>query len=376
VITMPCMEYDVVVVGAGPAGASAARTAAEYGASVLLIDARNNPGSPVQCAEYVPVTVKKYVPLVPGAVIQRIDSMLTFINDRLASSLAGPGYMLNRSVFDASLVDMAREAGADFSPGTTAVTRTQEGIMVNSHDKGIREIKSQVIVGADGPRSTVGRWMNSENKHFMMGLQYRLPLCRRQSSTDIYFKPEYEGGYAWVFPKGDFANVGVGVNASGKNKLTLLITDFVGSLVARGILADHRPVAKTGGLIPVGGPLKVSQLENMLLAGDAAGHTHPVTGGGIMNAMVSGEMAGEIAARSAAGGNPSLLAEYPGKWQSFLGRYLDRAEQQRHYMDTNWTDDESQFEELIKRTWISFDSYLPNSHTSSAARDVFGTAID
>ncbi len=364
---MRCPEYDIVVVGAGPAGASAARTAVKYGASVLLIDARNNPGSPVQCAEYVPVAVKKYVPLVPGAVIQKIDSMLTFINDRLASSLAGPGYMLNRSVFDASLVNMAREEGAEFSPGTTAVARTAEGIKVCNCDRVMREIKGKVIVGADGPCSIVGRWMNSENKHFMIGLQYRLPLCRHQSSTDIYFKPEYEGGYAWVFPKGDFANVGVGVNVSGKDKLKFLIRDFVGSLLARGILTDHRPVVKTGGLIPVGGPLKVTQCENMLLAGDAAGHTHPVTGGGIMNAIVSGEMAGAIAARSVACGNPGLLAEYPRKWQSFLGRYLDRAEQQRHYMDTNWTYDERQFEELIKRSWISFGSCSTISHTSSAS---------
>jgi len=353
---MQCPEYDVVVVGAGPAGASAARTAVKHGASVLLIDTRNNPGSPVQCAEYVPMAVKHYVPLVPGAVIQRIDSMLTFINNELASSLAGPGYMLNRVVFDTSLVNMAMEAGAEFRPGTTAIARTKEGIILCSHDRVMREIKCQVIVGADGPRSKVGQWMNSQNIHFMIGAQYRLPLCRPQSSTDIYFKPEYEGGYAWVFPKGEFANVGVGLCTSGKNKLTSLIEDFVGSLVTRGILSDPRPAWKTGGLIPVGGPLKVTQRENMLLAGDAAGHTHPVTGGGIMNAIVTGEMAGEIAARSVVEGNPGLLAEYPRKWQSFLGRYLDRAEQQRHYMDTNWTYDNRKFENLIKRTWISFNS--------------------
>ncbi|MDD3365098.1 MAG: NAD(P)/FAD-dependent oxidoreductase, partial [Syntrophomonas sp.] len=330
---MECLEYDMVVVGAGPAGSSAARTACRHGITVLLIDARKNPGSPVQCAEYVPRAVKEYVALTPEAVVQKIDTLLTFINDELVSSLAGPGYMLDRVVFDGSLVQSAREAGAEFWPDAKAISRTNQGLIVSRSGKENVEIKCRIIIGADGPRSTVGQWMNSENKNFMVGLQYNLPLCKYQSSTDIYFKPEYEGGYAWVFPKGENANVGIGVNLLHKNKLQFLIKDFIGSLVAQGKLADSRPALKTGGLIPVGGPLAVTQQENMILTGDAAGHTHPVTGGGIMNAIVTGQMAGEMAAQAVINNDLNLLSQYPLQWQSFLGRYLDRATQQRKDMD-------------------------------------------
>jgi geranylgeranyl reductase family protein len=345
----------MVVVGAGPAGASAARTACRHGITALLIDARKNPGSPVQCAEYVPHAVKKYVPLAPEAVVQKIDTLLTFINDQLVSTLAGPGYMLDRVVFDRSLVQSARETGAEFWPGTKAISRTEKGLIVSRNGKENIEIKCRVIIGADGPRSTVGQWMNSENNKFMVGLQYNLPLCKYQSSTDIYFKPEYEGGYAWVFPKGENANVGIGVTLLHKNKLQFLIKDFIGGLVAQGKLADSGPTMKTGGLIPVGGPLAVTQQGNMLLAGDAAGHTHPVTGGGIMNAIVTGQMAGERAAQAVINHDLKPLSHYPQQWQSLLGSYLDRATQQRKDMDHNWTYNAQQFENLIRRTWISFN---------------------
>lgn len=354
-IRMQIPEYDVVVVGGGPAGASAAKAACQPGVKTLMVDARRNPGCPVQCAEYVPYMVKKYVPLVHGAVIQKIDNLLTFINGELASVLAGPGYMLDRAVFDGSLVQGARDAGADYWPGTKAVSRTDEGLIVSRDGKEKVPVRCKVIIGADGPRSTVGKWMKSLNTRFMVGLQYNLPLGKIQTSTDIYFKPEYKGGYAWIFPKGLRANVGVGVSLSYKDALPHLMSGFIKEMIAQGKLADAKPSAKTGGLIPVGGPLKITHSGNMMLAGDAGGHTHPVTGGGIMNAIVTGTLAGESAAEAALDNNMKLLSDYPRRWQSFLGGYLARATRQRQDMDMNWTDNTQEFANLVSRTWISFN---------------------
>jgi digeranylgeranylglycerophospholipid reductase len=352
---MSIPDYDVVVVGAGPAGASAARAACKSGISVLLVDARHTPGSPVQCAEYVPSIVKSYVPLVKKAVIQKIDSLVTFVNDELVSILAGPGYMLDRVVFDGSMVQSAREAGAEFWAGTKALSFTDRGLIFSRSDQGEVEIKCKVIIGADGPRSTVGRWMNSVNGKYMVGLQYNMPLVQKQTTTDVYFNPEYKGGYGWVFPKGGRANVGVGINLADKGELPGLVNKFIRSLVARGILADVRTAMKTAGLIPIGGPLEVTQAGNMLLAGDAGGYTHPVTGGGIMNAIVTGQMAGETAAKAVRSHDLELLSLYPQQCHSYLGRFLTRATQQRQDMDNNWTDDREQFAELIRRTWLSFN---------------------
>lgn len=349
-------HYDVVVVGAGPAGATAAETAARMGVRVLLLDSKTRPGTPVQCAEYVPTAVKRYIRLQPGCVVQRIDSLRTFINDQLVSTLAAPGYMLDRAVFDSSLVQQAREAGAEFWPGAKAAARTDREVVVRRNGQEVK-IACKVIIGADGPRSTVGQWMDSQNQSFMIGLQYRMPLCEPQSSTDVYFCPQYRGGYAWLFPKGDTANAGVGVNLNFKHVIQELLRDFLKGMTTRGILGET-PLDSTAGLIPVGGPLPVIHRDNMLLVGDAAGHTHAVTGGGIMSAIIDGKLAGQAAAKAVLHNDLSRLAEYPEQWRSLLGRFLGRAARQREECDRNWTCDPEKFANLIKRTWISFPGNL------------------
>jgi len=350
-------HYDVVVIGAGPAGAKAAEAAARMGVKVLLLDTKTRPGTPVQCAEYVPLAVRRYTRIMPGCIVQKIESMLTFINGELVSSLAAPGYMLDRAVFDSGLIRQAQEAGAELWLGAKAVSRTFGGVIVHRNGQEEVEIACQVIIGADGPRSTVGKWMCSQNRNFMLGLQYRMPLCEPQSSTDVYFCPRYTGGYAWLFPKGDTANVGVGVNMSFRHEIQALLSDFIKGMVASGKLAGT-PLGSTAGLIPVGGPLPVIQRDNMLLVGDAAGHTHAVTGGGIMSAIVSGELAGQAAAKAILQRDISRLAEYPGQWRSLLGRYLEKAARQREECDRNWTCHPERFANLIKRTWLSFSGNL------------------
>lgn len=348
---MTSNPYDVVIVGAGPAGAGAAQAAAKFGIKVLLLDASSHPERPVQCAEFVPREVKQYVQLVPGAVVQNVRSMDIYISDQQISSLAGSGYILNREVFDKSLVDSAVAAGAEFRPGTRAVAKTDVGLRISGNGKD-ESIQTQIIIGADGPRSTVGRWIKSENRDYLVGLQYTLPLSYERKSIDLHFKPEYRGGYAWLFPKGEGANVGVGVSRLHKEKLPNLLQQFVRDLAAQGKILDTLPSAQTGGLIPVGGPLVMTQAENILLAGDAGGFTHPVTGGGIMPAIVSGEIAGTCAAQAIVNHDLGLLSRYPQQWQALLGGFLERAKRKRNDLNTYWSEDREQFAALIKRAWV------------------------
>ncbi|WP_088227498.1 geranylgeranyl reductase family protein [Desulfosporosinus sp. FKB] len=348
---MTSKHYDVVIVGAGPAGASAAQAAAKSGINVLLIDAGSHPERPVQCAEFVPREINQYVQLAPGAVVQTIRSMDIYLYGKPVASLAGSGYLLNREVFDKSLVNRAVAAGAEFRTGTRATAKTDSGLMISRNGKE-EFIQTSIIIGADGPRSAVGHWIKSENREYLAGFQYTLSLRDEQKSIDLYFKPEYTGGYAWLFPKGDRANVGVGVSLLHKEKLPHLLQQFVNDLTAQGKIKDTLPSAKTGGLIPVGGPLGITQAENVLLCGDAGGFTHPVTGGGILTAIVTGEIAGRCAAQAVINHDLRLLSRYPQQWQSILGGFLERARRKRNDMTTYWTEDRDQFEGLIKRTWI------------------------
>ena len=73
------------------------------------------------------------------------------------------------------------------------------------------EVTADIVIGADGPRSTVGTWIDSINSEFVVGLQYEVPLSSPLEYTEIYFRREFFGGYGWLFPKGTLANVGIGI---------------------------------------------------------------------------------------------------------------------------------------------------------------------
>lgn len=138
---------DVIVLGLGPAGASAAAAAARLGANVLALDRKREAGRPVQCAELVPALLE----VDPAAVRQKIDGMLTFVEDDAPDVSAHfPGRMLDRAAFDASLVEAARNAGADvrFSSFVARVTREGEVLLADG-----RVLRAAAIIGADGPCS-------------------------------------------------------------------------------------------------------------------------------------------------------------------------------------------------------------------------------
>lgn len=345
----------MLVVGAGPAGARAAAAASRKGVRVLLIERKSSPGTPVQCAEYVPRAVRGMAPLPREAVVQKTVEMVTFINQEPAAVMQAPGYLLNRAVFDRILVQQALEEGAELWTGRCVVARTGRGVVLRccGSDRE-EEITCRVIIGADGPRSVVGSWMQSRNTDMLIGLQYLLPLSKPLHQTEIYFAPEYAGGYAWLFPKGDCANVGLGAYPSANCRLRPLLQELVQKLAGSGKVAATRPISQTGGLIPAGGPVAVTCYENMLLAGDAAGHTHPLTGAGIVNAMVCGELAGRVAARAVLEDNLAVLSDYPREWQGLLVGSLMRGLARRRELVSNWTGDPVKFSALVKKTWIGF----------------------
>ena len=346
-------KYDLVVVGAGPAGSCAAAETAKKGARVLLIERKTMVGSPVQCAEYVPRHIKRYVKIYPEMIMQRTEQLHTYINDELCSNLSAPGYMLNRAIFDRKLAEEAVNCGAELRTEARAIENTTNGVRVVVKGEN-QDIECRYIIGADGPRSTVGAWMNRQNEHFMPAVQWTLPLQESRDNTEIYFDAEYVGGYAWMFPKGRFANVGVGVCMESGAKLNELHQRFIRKMITAGIVKDELPIYKTGGIAPVGGPLPNLVYENMLLAGDAAGQTHPVSAGGIMNAVICGRLAGQAVAEALIKDDIACLSGYEIAWRKILGHHLDQATSQRRRMDEKWTMESPAFADLIRETWLAF----------------------
>jgi digeranylgeranylglycerophospholipid reductase len=344
---------DVLVVGAGPAGSAAARAAARQGVSVLLAERRRRVGVPVRCAEYVPLPVGSYIDLSgPAITVQPVKTLRTFLPRAEPVESLFPGAMIRRDRFDQELARQAVEAGARLETGLQVYRKTPEGIRAWD---GHREvfIRPRVIVGADGPCSQVARWMGQTPGPFLVAAQTSLKLSRPLDHTRVYFHPEITGGYGWVFPKGDRANVGVGLEAGASGNLKKILEGFKRKRMVEGLVAAVKGTT-SGGLVPVGG-LKELWLENMILAGDAAGTCHPISGAGVGNALISGELAGKAAAAAVIRGGVVPLAGYRDELETLLGPSLSRAAAKRRAMIRDWQ--RTDFTSLMRTNWIAFKEY-------------------
>jgi digeranylgeranylglycerophospholipid reductase len=344
------IDVDVLIVGAGPAGSSAALAAAEAGATVLMIDKRARIGEPVRCAEYIPRLLAQQVKVPKEVIAQETEGIMTFMPDGKVLRKSAPGFILNRGKFDQALAAQAEMAGARIHIATRAVSKAGHRVMTVGPSGG-EEIRAKVILGADGPDSTVGSWIGQKNKKVMWALQQTVKLKQPSHDTEVHFSREYPGGYAWLFPKGELANVGVGVKRElgGVPKVAFRafrerMKDRIGELVS-----------VTAGLIPVGGPLpSVDEKAGIILVGDAAGHTHAITGGGVPQAVLCGAMAGNSAAK-AADGNRGAFRDYVFQWRKAFGATMDKAAQKRQALETGW--DGQDLDGLVRRCWITCEEY-------------------
>ena len=348
---------DVLIVGAGPAGSSAALASAKIGVRVVMIEKKRQVGVPVQCAEYVPWQITQEVALPKNVIAQQIVVMRTHLPDGEMKETQARGFIIHRNLFDQHLVKTAFDAGAEIFLQTRAVGY-ENGVVRIKQGKQELQIKAQVIIGADGPYSTVGKWMGQGNTEFIHTAQYQMYLCHGLNSTEVYFRKNIPGGYGWVFPKGNVANVGVGVDLQFEVKPGEALHRFVEYLHACGII-EPEVIKRTGGVIPTGGLVKRLHHSNMLLVGDAAGMAHPITGAGISNAVICGRMAGEIAAKAVLKNDLDVLKGYEEECRLVLDESLMRARQKRKAMEAKWSDgaNDEELSKALHSSWIAFEEY-------------------
>lgn len=320
---------DVLVVGAGPAGSTAARYAAEAGLDVLLIDKRKEIGLPICCGEFnisLPALAKMF-PAAPGLDdLFTVDLARRSIRSAVVISPGGReygfdlfGYTFNRDEFDRHLADAAVHAGATLALETTF--RGREGGLAIT-DRGA--VEAGVIVAADGPLSAVCRSAGMEQSAVLApAITCRVDGEFGDHIRLFFGKSIAPGGYAWVFPKEGCANVGLGVQGK-KTSVTHLLKNFLARMgfAGRDIQA---------GFVPVSGPITETVRENVLAVGDAAGHVVASSGGGIATAMICGRLAGLAAARHLLHGDP--LCTYEQAWRSAVGRELFAAARTKRMAD-------------------------------------------
>lgn len=341
---------DVLVLGLGPAGARAAARAARAGCRVLAIDRKRVAGHPVQCAEFVPAMIGIEVGDVARSVRQSIGAMETFVeDDRCDRTDPFPGHMIDRAAFDAGLVEEARAAGAACRFGMRANAIDSDGRVTLAD--GTR-IAAKVIVGADGPRSLAGRAIGQVNRALVETRQVTVALHAPHDATDIFLSDAIPGGYGWLFPRGEVANLGAGIDSAHKGELKAIVDCLHAALAAQGRVGRER-LRLTGGAIPVGGALKPWGMvghTRVLLAGDAAGLTHPVTGAGIATAVHSGTLAGECAA-ALVGDDRAAALDYEDELDALFGAALARAVRRRAQLRG------SHGKAALRRAWIAYPEY-------------------
>lgn len=353
----PAKQYDAVVVGAGPAGSTAARRLGQAGLRVLLLERKKVVGAGVQCAEFVPVIISQYTSLREGHIAQRIKGINTYVSGQLASCLKAPGYVLNRAPWEQAQAEAAEQAGVLVSRGARVTGIARNVVTIASGDR-LWTAAADYILGCDGPRSLVSAAIGNEQQELCIALQYELALEKPTAYAAIYFEPAYYGGYAWVFPKGATANVGLAVHSTYKDKLRLLLTAFCRKLAEEKIVQEKPFLSVTGGPIPAGGLVNRLESDHMLLAGDAAGCTHPITGAGIMNAVVSGHLAARAVITNASSQGAQPLAEnYTRAIKDQYGRQFAIACERLQRRTEEWTDNRAEFLALIRRSWIAFPEY-------------------
>ncbi len=353
-------DYDVIVVGAGPGGSMAAKTCAEKGLDVLLIEKRQEIGVPVRCAEGVGrKEFEEFVEPDEKWIASEIENAELYSPSghrvKLSADQAGNevGYVLERKIFDRHLAMLAGRAGAEVLTKTSAVSMERENGSVRLGIRSMgefQELTTKIVIGADGVESRVAKWAGIDTTLRLNEIE----SCVQYLMTDIDFDPtttyfwvgrKYApGGYIWLFPKGDnSANVGIGVMPSMADKPAKYYLDrFV-----RENFPDGEIVEVVIGGVPVKGAIDTAVADNVMLVGDAARHTDPITGGGIINAMKAGYKAGITASEAVEKGDysESFLKRYDRRWMDDFGQTLIR---NRKLQEKMLKLDDSTFDRLFK----------------------------
>lgn len=344
-------NYDVLVIGGGPGGAIAAKTAAEKGLSACIVEKRPAIGAPIRCAEgigkealceFIDPDPRWISAEMTGAAIVAPDGFKMKLESKFAGNKVG--YILDRKFFDRELVWRAAEAGADVA----VKSRASAPIMENGCVKGakiescgvITKVSADVVIAADGVESKFSRWCGIDTavpvREIMSSVQYLMADIDIDAHTTVFYlgneiAPE---GYLWIFPKGErCANVGIGISGrkSGEGHRA---KDYLDRFVKK-TFPCGKPIEYIAGGVSVCRPLDCTVGDGLIIVGDAARVVDPLTGGGIYNAMFTGRLAAEVAAEciGACDVSKPALMRYDTTWRaSKMGKAIERNYHIKEYL--------------------------------------------
>ncbi|HEC62847.1 MAG TPA: NAD(P)/FAD-dependent oxidoreductase [Candidatus Acetothermia bacterium] len=301
-------KWDVAVVGGGPAGALAAAAAARAGARVVLLERTRR--APVRCGGLIGPHARRLLALTPDLVLQEITAIRIHppAGEPVELQAENPkAYVVDRKKLDQLLLLRASEAGVEVRLGVAARGFSGEVLYTTCG-----KLEFSVLIGADGPRSSVAQWAGLPGpREVLVGVQARLRVRVQQGLVQVFLGSRVAPGFfGWAIPTEEHMLVGLGTTAgraAGELLRELLRAHFPGAEV----------VERTAGLIPIG-PSSRTHAGRVLLVGDAAGQTKPLSGGGLYFLARCAPLAGELAAQG-----PTALADYQPRWQREIGQEIE-----------------------------------------------------
>lgn len=319
------------MVGAGPAGSTAARYAAAGGASVLILEKDRDVGYPVRCGEAVSHEgVIQFIDPDPKWIASTVTKfrLIAPNGNSVVPRLDGTGYVLERRIFDYELAKLAAKEGAEVVTKAYVYDLLKDNngmaVGVRALIKDVKvDIRCKVVIAADGVESRVGKWAGIDTTCHIRDME----SCAQMTISgvdvnpdvlDFYFGDEVSpGGYLWVFPKGkNTANVGLGLSVEEAKKKPAIrfLQEFMEKKFPHAAMLTH-----IAGGVPCAKTCDRIVANHVMLVGDAAHQVNPVSGGGIISGMIGGMIGGQVAAEALANKDLSHLTDYQERWQKRLG---------------------------------------------------------
>lgn len=336
---------DAIIIGAGPAGTCCAKKLAEAGFAVKVYDKRAEIGSPKRCGEGLSEASQQFVGKIPDRCIaQKMKGARLYAPDGryLDAILTEGGFILERKVFDKWLAEEAVKAGAAVQANTFVSGLLKD---TNGYFNGVKgefmgnkfEEKARIVICATGAESPI--------RNQALGVFSKVTLvdsCIQYEMTNVDVVSDMihiylsnvlaPRGYVWVFPKGEHrANVGLGIIPQDK-KPSSYMQEF---LKLHPEIAKGSIIEVNAGCVPVGGLVKDMVANGFILCGEAANHVNPIHGGGIKEAVISGQMAADVIAECLRNNDVSkkALNKYNDVWWEERGNHLKRVEKLRETLE-------------------------------------------
>jgi digeranylgeranylglycerophospholipid reductase len=331
------MKYDVVVVGGRLAGSTSSLFASKAGLNVLMIEKRQEIGTPVQCAEATTKETFNILEMEPSKryLCTDIEGVAFYAPNGKHFRVKGnnmygfqEGYVLERKIFDKQIAIESAKAGTDIMVKTTVKDLIKEdgrvcGVVAKHLGKTFK-IKADIVIAADGLESNIARMAGLKTVNNIKDIA----SCAQYEMVGVDIDPNYlqihhgehiaPGGYLWIFPKGNgIANIGLGV-INTKETAYYYLNKFIEKL-------DATPVELNIGGVPLAGPMEKTFSSGLMVVGDAAGQVDPMNGAGIQNTVKCGRIAGEVAVEAIENGDTSAsyLKKYEDLWRSAIGKNLE-----------------------------------------------------